>query len=93
MTGLVNFSHPLNMTYLADQDKFDSIFEMKVLYGNGSDRFESIKSPGPVRWIDDQNFQFNFQLAKNRSFTGKLVVSISEDNIEQNLFVLDRDIG
>ena len=56
MTGLVNFTHPLNMTYLADQDKFDSIFEMKVLYGNGSDRFESIKSPGPVRWIDDQNF-------------------------------------
>ena len=56
MTGLVNFTQPLNMTYLADQDKFDSIFEISVLYGNGSDRFESIKSLSPVRWIDDQHF-------------------------------------
>ena len=92
MTGIVNFSHPLNMTYLADKDKFDSIFEISVLYGNGSGGVESI-SPGPVRWIDDQHFQFNVQLAKNISFTGEIVLSISEDNIEQDLFVLDKDIG
>ena len=56
MTGLVNFTHPLNMTYLANQTIFDSIFEISIFYGNGTDRFESIKSPGPVRWIDDQHF-------------------------------------
>ena len=56
MTGLVNFTHPLNMTYLANQTIFDSIFEISVFYGNGSDRYENIKSPGQVRWIDDQHF-------------------------------------
>ena len=44
MTGLVNFTHPLNMTYLANQTIFDSIFEISVFYGNGSDRYENIKS-------------------------------------------------